>query len=201
MSRLSEELRVSAEDAETRAREYLADGSPEGYEAAMELARELRRLAGNHAGTANDPAQFVGRSTAEVAEELHLTVSHVRRLARELGIGKRVGRDWRFSGHDVEALRRRGTSPGRRGETIMAQRAEIEINDYGYHATARFFDSRYPEPFSIMVEEDNDSDEPFSVTDSSDADPVRCRTRAEAIAEFKRQVAVFITDDWGEEHN
>lgn len=113
MAKLSEELLAAAEEAEQDARAALADGQPKWYEVSMGFAAMCRRLAAAHAGTANDPEQFIGRSTAEVANELGLTVSHVRRLARELGIGRRIGRDWRFSGNDVEALRWRQTAVGR----------------------------------------------------------------------------------------
>ena len=46
-------------------------------------------------------------TTRQVAEEIGVNVQRVRKLAGDLGIGRKVGRDWVFSGDDLEALRRR----------------------------------------------------------------------------------------------
>lgn len=52
MTTLSHSLRSAADTAEHRAQEALADGDPEGAEAALATARQLRRLAYNHAAAA-----------------------------------------------------------------------------------------------------------------------------------------------------
>ena len=46
-------------------------------------------------------------TTREVADDLGINVSRVRVLADQLGIGRKIGRDWVFSAADLEALRRR----------------------------------------------------------------------------------------------
>lgn len=105
MSTLVKELLAAANEAEERAEDCLRDGHPEGYETSRSLAASLRRLARAHADT--DPEQFAGRSTQEVADDLGVTPGRIRQLARALRVGIRVGRDWRFSGNDVAALRAR----------------------------------------------------------------------------------------------
>ena len=46
-------------------------------------------------------------SSAEAARKLGLEQSHVRRLARLLGVGFKVGRNWLFTADDLKALRKR----------------------------------------------------------------------------------------------
>ena len=46
-------------------------------------------------------------TTQHVAALLGVDYSHVRRLARDLGIGQKIGRDWWFSETDLRAFKRR----------------------------------------------------------------------------------------------
>jgi hypothetical protein len=62
------------------------------------------------AGRAAAIAELV--TTQQVADDLGITVSLVRRYARERGIGWEIGRDWLFRPEDVERLRARKTTPG-----------------------------------------------------------------------------------------
>lgn len=49
------------------------------------------------------------RSAPEVAALIGVTRSYVVKLAKRLGVGVRIGRDWRFTEDDVAALRGRPT--------------------------------------------------------------------------------------------
>jgi hypothetical protein len=54
-------------------------------------------------------------TSKHAADLLGISPERVRALARDLGIGQRIGRDWVFTEEDVERLRQRpiGT-PGRK---------------------------------------------------------------------------------------
>ena len=52
------------------------------------------------------------QSSGQVAKILEVDVAHVRHLARQHGIGFKVGRNWLFSTRDVAKLQRRPTTPG-----------------------------------------------------------------------------------------
>ena len=45
--------------------------------------------------------------TNQAAERLNLDPSHVRRLARDLAIGRRIGWAWLFTAADLRLMRRR----------------------------------------------------------------------------------------------
>ena len=61
------------------------------------------------------------RSAPEVAALLGVTRSYVVKLAKRLGVGVRIGRDWRFTEADVAALRGR---PVRGASAARAQRPQ-----------------------------------------------------------------------------
>jgi hypothetical protein len=46
-------------------------------------------------------------TTAEVAEDLGISMARLRLIAARYGIGKKVGRDWLFTDADLEQLRQR----------------------------------------------------------------------------------------------
>jgi hypothetical protein len=52
-------------------------------------------------------------TTKQVADALGISTGRVRQLAIALGIGRKWGRDWMFSGADLAALRARNTIVGR----------------------------------------------------------------------------------------
>ena len=54
------------------------------------------------------------RSTAEVAAELGIDETRVRRLATSRGLGRRVGRSWAFTTTEVDAMRHRVTGRPRK---------------------------------------------------------------------------------------
>jgi len=58
------------------------------------------------------PPEHYRYTTLQVAELLGITDGRVRQLARDLGVGQRLGRDWAFTGADVARLRERETTPG-----------------------------------------------------------------------------------------
>ncbi len=53
------------------------------------------------------------QSSAQVAKILEVDEAQVRHLARQHGIGFKIGRNWLFSSHDVAKLKKR-PQPGRR---------------------------------------------------------------------------------------
>lgn len=53
------------------------------------------------------------RTTQQVADDLGIDSSLVRRYASQRGIGWNIGRDWLFRPEDVEAVRSRNTIRGR----------------------------------------------------------------------------------------
>lgn len=55
--KLSESLELAASAAEDRAADAIRDGDSESAEVTLRLAGHLRRIAGNHRGSGNDPEQ------------------------------------------------------------------------------------------------------------------------------------------------
>ena len=47
------------------------------------------------------------RTSAEAARDLHLSVQRIKQLAQELGVGRKLGRDWVFTDDDLDTMRRR----------------------------------------------------------------------------------------------
>jgi len=52
-------------------------------------------------------------SAQQVADELGISSSRVRRIARMLGIGQRIGQVWVFTAADVARLKAYPRTPGR----------------------------------------------------------------------------------------
>ena len=67
-------------------------------------------------------------TTTEAAAELGIDESRVRRIASDRGLGYKLGRDWRFTDGDVEAMRSR--VPGRPRKTVAEYRAQMQGNNY-----------------------------------------------------------------------
>lgn len=67
-------------------------------------------------------------TTTDVAAELGIDESRVRRMAADRGLGYKLGRDWRFSDDDINAMRER--APGRPRKTVAEYRAEMQGNNY-----------------------------------------------------------------------
>lgn len=63
---------------------------------------------------AKRPARTVLHTATAAAGILQIHPTRVRQLCQQLGVGTKVGRDWILTETEIEQLRARRTTPGRR---------------------------------------------------------------------------------------